>query len=140
MCGTLTRPAPLPQMETNRIRSADLAVACQNGSHLAVSGSCPQSLPNMVMRLYQKGSTHVHTSFRRSCAPGNTHEMATADRIPVVDFQRYREGGGKDDPIVKALHEAFTTVGFVFLTNAGVDPILVGINYKGHAPSISMRF
>ena len=30
--------------------------------HLAVSGSGPQSLPNMVMRLYQKGSDDVHTS------------------------------------------------------------------------------
>ena len=52
--------------------------------------------------------------------------MATVDRIPVVDFQRYSEGGGKDDPVVRALHEAFTTVGFVFLTNTGIDPMLVG--------------
>ena len=52
--------------------------------------------------------------------------MATVDGIPVADFKRYREGGGRDDPVVKALHEAFTTVGFVFLTNTGIDPILVG--------------
>ena len=41
------------------------------GSHLAVSGSCPQSLPNMVMRLYQRSKRvqHMSTLVRRSFAP-----------------------------------------------------------------------
>ena len=51
--------------------------------------------------------------------------MATGEFIPVVDFQCYREAGGSGSPAVQELHKALTTVGFVLLTNTGIDPVLV---------------
>ena len=49
--------------------------------------------------------------------------------IPVVDFQSAVSSSGEGlaaSPVVQQLHAAFTTVGFVFLTNHGIDRKLVG--------------
>ena len=51
--------------------------------------------------------------------------------IPVIDFQlirRHLQGGGEGAGPLEMLHQAFSTVGFVYLSNHGIDEELVG-NY-----------
>ncbi len=56
------------------------------------------------------------------CGLGTSRTMA----IPVVDFQALSEKGVTPDlPVVEELHSAFSTVGFVFITNHGIDRKLV---------------
>ncbi len=48
--------------------------------------------------------------------------------IPVVDFQALsaaEKGVTPDLPVIEELHSAFSTVGFVFITNHGIDRKLV---------------
>ena len=56
--------------------------------------------------------------------------MATSRSIPVVDFQQLSPWPGEDvsladSPTVQELHTAFSTVGFVLLTNHGIGRNLV---------------
>ena len=71
-------------------------------SHLAVSGSCPQSLPNMVMVVPNWDNTWFSRSFaplRGSCAPGGTDTYVfcrtwrstfVTDRLPYTHGHHYK--------------------------------------------------
>ena len=56
--------------------------------------------------------------------------MAVNKAIPVVNFRELSSPGQDvdlaDSPTVQELHTAFSTVGFVFLTNHGIGRKLVG--------------
>ena len=48
--------------------------------------------------------------------------------IPVIDFNvilRHLQGEGEDSGPLRMLHQAFSTVGFVYLSNHGIDEGLV---------------
>ena len=53
--------------------------------------------------------------------------MATEDCIPVVDFKEVLSA--KDlstcSQVQEELHKAFSELGFVYITNHGIDPTLV---------------
>ena len=52
-----------------------------------------------------------------------------AERIPIVDFELLREQKGdwdKESSLLEVLHEALSTVGFVYLANHGISEELVG--------------
>ena len=52
-----------------------------------------------------------------------------AERIPIVDFELLRQQKGdweKESSLLEVLHEALSTVGFVYLSNHGISEELVG--------------
>lgn len=49
--------------------------------------------------------------------------------IPVVDFDGLSEQDIGNCPQVKEIHTAFSTVGFVFIKNHGIDRKLVSDRY-----------
>ena len=53
--------------------------------------------------------------------------MATGDYVPVVDLKELFSAKDLSTcPQVEEIHNAFTNVGFVFITNHGIDQKLVG--------------
>ncbi len=50
----------------------------------------------------------------------------TGMAIPVVDFHTLSDSTPASEcPVIKQLHSAFSTLGFVFITNHGIDMKLV---------------
>ena len=55
--------------------------------------------------------------------------VGMAERIPIVDFELLRQQKGdweKESSLLEVLHEALSTVGFVYLSNHGISEELVG--------------